>query len=63
MTDNKQERIDRCNNCKYCIRLRELFSNSSTYCDCRKFTMPIEPALLISCKYYKQCKNKQKVLK
>lgn len=63
MTDNErkkieQERVERCDNCKYCKRLHELFVNSSTYCDCCKFIMPIEPALLISCKYYKERKHK-----
>lgn len=68
MTDNErnkieQERVERCDNCKHCICLREIYTNSNIACDCRKFSMPIEPRLLVSCKYYKQCKNKQKVLK
>lgn len=64
MTDNKQERIDRCHNCKYCIRLCEYYGNSAIYCDCKKFKYKdIDPVLLITCKYHKQRKNKQKVLK
>lgn len=63
MTDNErekteQERIYRCNNCKYCIRLCERYANGSIYCECKKFAFEnIDPTLLMSCKYYKSNKK------
>lgn len=70
MTDSErkkieQERIDRCNNCKYCIHSIEIITNNSIYCDCdcRKFIMRIEPRFIVSCKYFKQCKNSKKFSK
>lgn len=63
MTDSErkkieQERIDRCNNCKYYICLQEVCRDGGVLCNCRKFMSPIEPKLLISCKYFKERKHK-----
>lgn len=72
MTDSEwkkieQERIERCNNCKRCIRLLEVYADGDTLCDCRcncrKFSMLIKPTLLKSCKYFKEKKHKFKIFK